>query len=282
MGRGREMKSISNLKTNNRIFLAPMREVNDVAFRLLCKKAGCGMTYTGMIHPLTQQEFYLEDKPVLQLFCTSEDGIKEFIKKYDNKVSGWDFNLGCPAKTAKEHGFGSFMVHDLNSIEKIMKTIRKNTKKTLTVKIRKSKNAFKILRIAEKYCDAVCIHPRAQNQGYGGIPDVEFAERLKSKTFLPVIYSGNVKKENASEFLEKFDYVMIGREAIGRPNVFGGKKILFKDYLKLAEKYHLTFNQIKFQAMNFTKGIENATEIREKIAEIKNMKELREFVESKI
>ena len=90
------MKSISNLKTKNRIFLAPMEEVNDIAFRLLCKTAGCGMTYTGMICPLTQQEINLEDSPILQLFCASEDGIKEFIEKYEDKVSGWDFNLGCP------------------------------------------------------------------------------------------------------------------------------------------------------------------------------------------
>lgn len=276
------MKSISNLKTENRIFLAPMEDVNDIAFRLLCKKAGCGMTYTGMICPLTKQELNLEDKPILQLFCTSEEGVKEFIEKYDDKVSGWDFNLGCPAKTAKKHGFGSFMAHDLNLIEKILKTMRENTKKTLTIKIRKSKNAFKILKISEKYCDAICIHPRAQSQGYGGIPDVEFAEKLKSKTFLPVIYSGNVKKENASEFLKKFDYVMIGREAIGRPNVFGGKKISFEDYLKLAGKYNLPFNQIKSQAMNFTKGMEGATEMREKIAGIKNMNELKKFVEGKI
>jgi tRNA-dihydrouridine synthase B len=268
---------------SNRIFLAPMEEVNDVAFRLLCKKAGAGLTYTGMINPLTQKEIFLEDKPALQLFCTSEKGVKEFIKKYDDQVSFWDFNLGCPAKTAKKHGFGSFLIGNLKIIEKILKTIRESTNKPVTVKLRKSKNTLKILRIAEKYCDALCIHPRTQAQGYGGNADLEFAEKLKSQTKLPVIYSGDVNEENYQTLLKKFDFVMIGRKAIGNPNIFStiwGKKTTFSfnDYLKETEKYNLPFRQIKFQAMCFTKGKDDAAKLRLTISKIKNLKELKMFV----
>jgi len=93
-----------------------------------------------------------------------------------------------------------------------------------------------------------------------------------------VIYSGNVNEKNSKELLKKFDYIMIGREAIGRPNVFGKKpKIKFGDYLKESEKYNFPFRQIKFQAMNFTKGKKNATELRLKIFKIKNLRELEEF-----
>jgi tRNA-dihydrouridine synthase B len=276
--------AIKKIPCKNRIFLAPMEEVNDVAFRILCKKAGAGLTYTGMINPLTQQELFLEDKPALQLFCTGEKGIKEFIKKYDKKISLWDFNLGCPAKTAKKHGFGSFLIGDLDLIEKILKTMRESTKKPISVKIRKSNNAFKILEIAEKYCDAICIHPRTQAQGYGGNPDIEFAERLKSKTKLPVIYSGDVDETNFKELLEKFDYVMVGRKAMGNPNIFAkisGKKcnLGFKDYLIIAEKYNFYFRQIKFQAMCFTKGKEKAKELRLEIFKIKTLNELKKFAD---
>jgi len=265
----------------NKFLLAPMEEVNDIAFRLLCKKAGCGLTYTGMIHPQTKQEIDLEDKPALQLFCTTTKGISEFIKKHDSKVSLWDFNLGCPAKTARKKGFGVFLHHDLEAIEKILKTMRTSTKKPLTVKLRKSKYTFKILKIAEKYCDAVCIHPRIQQQGYGGIPDLEFAEKLKSKTKLPVIYSGNIDEKNAKELLDKFDYLMIGRKAIGNPNIFAKlqnkeSNITFNDYLKLSGKYNLPFRQIKFQAMNFTKGMENAKELRLKIFECRKVVEIKD------
>jgi tRNA-dihydrouridine synthase len=256
-----------------------MQEVNDIAFRLLCKQAGSGINYSPMIHPQTRQKFYLDDKPILQLFCTTTKGIKEFVKKYNSKVSGWDFNLGCPAKTAKKHGFGVFLHHDLETIEKILKTIRQNTKKFFSVKLRKSKHAMKIVKIANKYCDAIAIHPRTQPQGYGGEPDLKFALKIKRATPLPVIYSGNVDETNYKEYLEDFDYLMIGRRAIGDPNIFSkfqGKetKIEFKDYLNLAIKYKIPFRQIKFQAMNFTKRKDNAKELRLKIFKAKTGQDL--------
>lgn len=275
------------IKCKNRVFLAPMEEVNDIAFRTLCKRAGCGLTYTGMIHPLTQENLFLNDKPVLQLFTNSTKGIKEFMCLYDKKVSGWDFNLGCPAKNAKRKGFGVFMHHDLETIENILRIMRENTKKPLMIKIRKSHYTLEIIKIAEKYCDAICIHPRTQAQGYGGVPDLNYARIIKKKTKLPIIYSGNVNENNYKELLKEFDYVMMGRAAIGRPNIFSItsgkstetiKKINFKDYLKLAEKYKLYFRQIKFQAMNFTKTRENAKELRLKIFNIKSPSELRKLI----
>ena len=83
---------IGSLKLKNRIFLAPMAEVNDIAFRKLCLDAGAGLVFTGMINPLSKQEIDLGDKPALQLFSTNEKGIKEFIKKYESKVKLFDFN----------------------------------------------------------------------------------------------------------------------------------------------------------------------------------------------
>lgn len=258
-----------------------MEEVNDIAFRLICKKAGCGMTYTGMIHPRNPKKINLDDKPVLQLFCTTPKGIKEFIQKYDKKVSGWDFNLGCPAKTARKHGFGSHL-RDLKIIEEILKTIRQNTKKMFGIKFRKSDYAFDLLSLAEKYCDIVCIHPRTQAQGYSGEPDYEFAKKIKNSTKLPVIYSGNINEKNAEKILKNFDYVMFGREAIGRPEIFAKLTKTkfnenFNDYLKLAEKYKLPFRQIKFQAMNFTKTKKNAKEIRLKLFQCKTIEEIKKL-----
>lgn len=272
------MKKLKNLNVRNKVFLAPMEEINDIAFRILCKKAGCGLTYTGMISPLYTKEIFLDDKPALQLFCTSTKGVKEFMNKHDKNVSLWDLNLGCPAKTARKHGFGSYL-RDLIVIEDILKVMRKNTKKPLTIKMRKSKLSFDILKIAEKYCDAVCIHPRTQDQGYSGEPDLNFAEDIKSKTSLPVIYSGNVNERNIKDLLKKFDYVMIGREAIGRPEIFS--KISntrfeksFKEYIELSKKYKLPFRQVKLQAMNFTKSKKNSRKIRLEIFKTRNLEEI--------
>jgi tRNA-dihydrouridine synthase len=273
---------IANLTLKNPYFLAPMAEVNDIAFRLLCKKAGAGLTWTGMINPLSKQKLYLDDKPALQLFSISTKGIPEFIKKYEKKVALFDFNLGCPAKTAKRMAFGSFMHNKLAMIEEILKTMRESTKKPITIKLRKSSETLKIIKIAEKYCDAITIHPRAQQQGYSGQPDIKFAEQIKNETSLPVIYSGNVDAKNANQFLKKFDAVMIGRAAIGNPNIFaelsGNKiKLNFQDYLKLAKKYKLPFAQIKFQAMNFTKGISGAKKLRKQIIGMKTIEEIKKL-----
>jgi tRNA-dihydrouridine synthase B len=279
--------NIGNLKLKNRIFLAPMVEVNDIAFRKLCLKSGAGLVFTGMINPLTKQEVELDDKPALQLFATNEKGMKEFIKKYEDKVKLFDFNLGCPAKTARKLGFGSYLHNDLETIEKILKMMRESTKKPITIKVRKSKQTLKIVKIAEKYCDAIIIHPRTKEQGYSGEPDVEFALRIKKRTKIPIIYSGNINEENLEERLKQFDFVMIGRNAIGNPNIFAkflGKKTNFDfiDYLNLAKDYKLKFRIIKFQSMWFTKGLEGGAKVRNEIAKARTIKEIKEIYSKEI
>jgi tRNA-dihydrouridine synthase B len=273
------MKQIRNLKLKSPYFLAPMEKVNDIAFRILCKKAGAGLTYTGMINPLTKQKFSLDDKPALQLFTNNEKGIKEFIKKYQSRVVLFDFNLGCPAELARKCKIGAFMHKDLEMIEKILKIMRKSTNKPISIKIRKSKEAEKIVKIVEKYCDAIAIHPRTQEQGYSGKPDIEFAKKIKKMTKLPIIYSGDVNQDNSKELLKYFDYLMIGRQAMGNPNIFAKLtnskvNISFNDYLKLAKKYKIEFPQIKFQAINFTKGREGASKLREKLMKAKSLREI--------
>ena len=258
---------IGNLKLKNRFLLAPMLEPNDIAFRLLCKKCGCGLTYTGMTSPLSKQKIYLDDKPAMQIFCNSTKGIKSFMKKYDEKVSLWDLNLGCPSKLSRRLEHGAFMHKEIEKIEKILKTMRESTQKPITIKLRKSENAIEIANMAERYVDAIGIHPRTITQGYSGEPDYDFSLKLKKTVNIPVIYSGNVNEKNVWKILEDFDFVFIGREAIGNPNIFAKLtnsriRVSFEDYLKLVEKCKLYFRQIKFQAMNFTHGMKDAKKKR--------------------
>jgi len=292
----------------NRVFLAPMEGVNDICFRILCKRAGAGLTWTGMINSLSREKLILDDKPVLQLFSNSEKGIKEFMKKYDSKVSGWDFNLGCPVVRAKKSGVGSYL-RDLKVIEKILKLMRRNTKKLLFVKIRKSSYALKVLKIAEKYCDMIIVHGRTLKQGYSEESDVKWCENFKKKSSIPVVYSGDVRVDNVGGLLNKFDYVMVGRGAMGNPGIFfemmnspfnntilthpptlnygiiksptpskKDRHFNFKDYLKLAVKYKLKFNQIKQQALWFCRGKIGSKKLREKISRCKDVKELKKVI----
>lgn len=281
------IKRIGNLKLKSRIFLAPMHEINDAAFRMLCKKAGAALAYTGLINPQTKEKICLNDKPALQFACNSEKGIKEFIKKYDKRISLYDFNLGCPSPHAKSSKIGYFMTENAEAIEKILSEMKKSTKKPITLKIRKIENRKSlgnIIKIAEKYCDAIAVHPRTQRQGYSGAPEIEFARKVKKLTKLPVIYSGNItNKEEGEKMLQKFDFIMIGRAAIGNPSIFSDilgiekKKIGFFDWLRLAKKIEgkkLSFSHIKFQAMNFTRGFEGAAKARSKLSTAKSEKEI--------
>jgi tRNA-dihydrouridine synthase len=139
--------------------------------------------------------------------------------------------------------------------------------------------------MAEKYVDAIGIHARTVSQGYSGDVDYDFALKIKEAVSVPVIYSGAPKgvpptwmasadadkvgnvNDKYRRILKDFDFVFVGREAIGNPGIFArlnGKKsgVGFKDYLKLAKKYGLFFRQVKYQAMNFTKGVAGAKKLR--------------------
>lgn len=269
------------LPVRNKIFLAPMEGVNDVAFRIMCKEAGVGMTYTQLTAVMNPNEIHLDDKPVMQIFANKLLGIKDFIKKHDSKVSYWDLNLGCPSTMAKKQGHGSYL-EDLDLIEDILKLMRKTTKKAVTVKIRKSPIADEVLKIAQIYCDAIGIHARTREKAYTGDADLDWAKEFKKKSKIPVIYSGNVDETNYKEYLEIFDYVMIGRKAIGHPEIFS--KITntkfnksFKRYLELAQKYNIPWRLIKFQAMQFTKGDRYSKKKRLEIYKTKNLEELKKI-----
>jgi len=264
---------IGNLRLKNKILLAPMLEPNDIAFRLLCKKAGCGLTYTGMVSPLSKQKMFLDDKPAVQLFGNSVKGIKSFIKKYDSEVSLWDFNLGCPSKLSKRFGHGGCL-DDVDVIVEIVKVMRNSTDKPVTIKLRKSEKAIEIARRCEEFVDAIGIHARSVGQGYSGEVDYDFALSVKRAVKCPVIFSGVNDLGEVDSILEDFDFVMLGRLAIGNPGIFSGKTIGFGEYLKLAKKYGLLFRQVKFQAMNFTKGFNGARELRGKLIDYKNIKDL--------
>jgi len=274
---------IGTLKIKNPFFLAPMHQVNDIAFRELCMKNGCGLSYTWLLHPLSREKFLLNDKPAVQIATQSEKGVREFIEKNDGHSALFDLNLGCPACKAKDQDYGAYLQKNPAMVEKILKAMKDSTDHPVTVKIRKSPHIPGLIKIFERYCDAIAIHPRTAEQGYSGIPDIGFAEKLKARASIPIIYSGDADENNAVSLLEKFDFVMIGRKAIGNPGIFAhlsGKKPKgsFSDYLKLAQRYSLEFQQIRFQALNFTKGRENAGAIRKKLSFAREIDGLREIM----
>ncbi|MGK0208946.1 MAG: tRNA-dihydrouridine synthase B [Patescibacteria group bacterium] len=259
---------IGNLELKNRIFLSPLHEVNDIAFRSVCQKAGAGLVYTGLSNPRNPTELDLDDKPALQLFGTSIEGIAQYIKRYDDKVSLWDFNLGCPSKLSGKLNHGAFMHKELETLREIFSVMRKSTDKPCTIKLRKSPYAIAIAKIAEEVgFDGVGIHARTKSQNYSDEPDYLFALELKKSLGIPVIYSGNVNLDTYEKILEDFDFCYVARAAMGNPNIFiemgcEGEEVSFVDYLQIARKHGLFFRQIKAHAMMFTHGKEGAKKMR--------------------
>ena len=117
-----------------------------------------------------------------------------------------------------------------------------------------------------------------------GEVDYDFALKIKEKTSIPVIFSGVSNLNDVEKILRDFDFVMIGRKAIGNPLVFqllgnkkkgiGNKDVGFKEYLELAKKYGLYFRQVKYQAMNFTKGLADGKKLRGDLVGAKTLEDV--------
>jgi len=275
---------IGSFRPKSRVFLAPMVGLNDIAFRTLCKRAGAGLVYAGMVSPLSRERLALDDKPAVQLFTESGRGVEQFIKKHNAKATLFDLNLGCAAPIARKHKFGSYL-DDLKVIENAILAMRRSTSKPVTLKMRKSANAMRIAALADKHCDALCIHPRTRTQGYGGEPDIAFALKVRDAVSIPVIYSGNATLANATQLLDDFDFVMIGRAALGNPCIFSqfvGKRCSFGfvDYLKLAEKHKIPVVQMKVQAMHFARSCRGAKALRLSLSRAKCLREIKALMQS--
>ncbi|MBS3080180.1 tRNA dihydrouridine synthase DusB [Candidatus Pacearchaeota archaeon] len=302
------MKTKKFPQLKNKAMLSPMAGVTDVAFRALCKKYGAVLTCTEFVSSIgvnrknrksleMLKTDIIEVPKQVQLFGNSEEDVINAAKNVSDMFDIIDINCGCPAWKVIKTGAGSELLKNPMKIGDFVKKLNKAVKNPITIKIRKGiddshNNAVEVALLAEKAgASAIAIHGRTQKQGYSGKADWEIIKKVKLAVKIPVIGNGDVfTPEDFKEKLDysKVDYIMIARGAIGNPYIFKqindyllkreyykkDKIELFFEYYELAIKHSLSFSQIKKQAVMFTKGIPNSSQLRVQITQTKNKEEL--------
>lgn len=236
--------NIGNLKLEKYpVFLAPMEDVTDISFRLMCKKFGADMVYTefvssdALIRSVTKTEQKLkiseEERPVaIQIYGKDTDAMVEAAKICEAaKPDILDINFGCPVKRVAGKGAGAGMLQNIPKMLEITREVVKAVNIPVTVKTRLGwdSNSLIITTLAEQLQDcgiaALTIHGRTRAQMYTGEADWTMIGEVKNnpRIHIPIIGNGDITSdEKAKEYFDRYgvDAIMIGRGSIGRPWIF--------------------------------------------------------------
>lgn len=238
------------------VFLAPMEDVTDPPFRLLCKQFGADMVYTEFVSSdalirevnRTMQKLTVLDgeRPVgIQIYGKETDAMvraAEMVEQAGPELL--DLNFGCPVKKVAGKGGGAGMLQNIPGMIEITRAVVDAVKIPVTVKTRLGWNEESkiIVELAERLQDcgikALTIHGRTRAQMYTGEADWTLIGKVKEnpRMTIPIIGNGDIDSpERARECFDRYgvDAVMVGRASFGRPWIF--REI--KHYLETGEKW---------------------------------------------
>lgn len=225
------------------VFLAPMEDVTDIAFRLMCKRFGADMVYTEFVSSdalirsvnKTQEKLVVaeEERPVaIQIYGKEVDAMVEAARLCEvARPDVLDINFGCPVKKVAGKGAGAGMLRNIPLMLEITREVVKAVNIPVTVKTRLGWDADNriIVDLAEQLQDcgiaALSIHGRTRAQMYTGEADWTLIGEVKNnpRMHIPIIGNGDVTSaEICKQRFDRYgvDAVMIGRGSIGRPWIF--------------------------------------------------------------
>lgn len=280
---------IANIEFPQRaVFLAPMEDVTDPSFRLMCKRFGADMVYTEFVSSdalvrnvnSTMRKLQVSDqeRPVaIQIYGKDPQTMAEAAQMCEQAHPDIiDINFGCPVKKVAGKGAGAGLLKDIPRMLDITRAVVDAVKVPVTVKTRlgwdmENRN---IVDIAEALQDqgiaALTIHGRTRSQMYTGEADWSLIAAVKNnpRMHIPIIGNGDITSpEICRQRFEEtgVDAVMIGRASFGRPWIF--KEV--KHYLETGELWDES-NQWKLEVLKeqVLQGVEMIKEQRaEKFSE---------------
>ncbi len=247
------------------VFLAPMEDVTNLAFRQECKEFGCDLVYTEFVSAdalirnvnRTMQKLTVlpEERPVaIQIYGRDTETMVEAAKIVEAaKPDIIDINFGCPVKKIASKGAGAGMLRDVPKMLEITSAVVKAVNMPVTVKTRLGwDDESKIItslayQFQECGIKALAIHGRTRAQMYTGEADWQLIGEVKNnpRINIPIIGNGDVTSPQiAKQKFEQYgiDAIMVGRGTIGNPWIFAE----IKNHLLGTNKYYIPdFNEKK-------------------------------------
>ncbi len=275
---------IANIEFPERpVFLAPMEDVTDIGFRLLCRQFGADMVYTEFISSdalireikKTKRKIFFgeEERPLgIQIYGSDPDTMVEAAKICEDADPDLiDINFGCPVRKIAGKGAGSGIMRTPDLMLEITEKVVKAVNKPVSVKTRLGwdDDSKIIVPLAEKLQDcgivALTIHGRTRSQMYKGSADWSLIRDVKNnpRIHIPIIGNGDVTSPEITK--ERFDEtgvdaIMVGRGSIGAPWIFEEIKHYMKTGEHLPKKSFMWYlNVLKHQVMD---SVERLDEMR--------------------
>ena len=251
---------IGNIEFGERpLFLAPMEDVTDIGFRMLCKRFGASMVYTefvsaealvrdikSTVKKLTISD---EERPVgIQIYGRDIDAMVEAAKIVEQAGPDViDLNFGCPVKKVAGKGAGAGMLQNIPKLLEITEKVVQAVKLPVTVKTRLGWNHEQLIitTLAEQLQDcgiqARTIHGRTRSQMYTGNADWTLIGEVEKnpRIHIPIIGNGDIKTlANADRAFDQYgvDAVMIGRATFGQPWLFSKKELTLDEKIDVLEE----------------------------------------------
>lgn len=244
------MFSVGNIKISNAILLAPMEDVTDLSFRMICKKLGADMVYTEFVN--SEGLVRASDKTHAKLKISDDErpvGIQIYGGNIESMIGGAkiaeaenpeliDINAGCWVKDVVNCGAGSALLKDPPYLQRLVKEVVNAVSIPVTVKTRLGwdENNIQILDVARRIEDAgakaITIHCRTRSMGNRGDVDWSWIPKVKNIVNIPVVLNGNVlTPQDVKKAFDETgaDAVMIARGALGNPWIFKEAKELLQN-----------------------------------------------------